>query len=37
MLELAGPLAVAALVLTAGGLFKLRDPGPTRDMLRSIG
>lgn len=37
MLELAGPLAVAALVLAAGGAFKLRDPGPTRSMLRSAG
>jgi len=37
MLELAGPLAVAALVLAAGGLFKLRDPGPTREMFTSIG
>lgn len=37
MLELAGPLAVAALVLAAGGLFKLRDPEPTQQMLTAIG
>ena len=37
MLELAGPLAVAALVLAAGGLFKLRDPAPTRDMFAALG
>jgi hypothetical protein len=37
MLELAGPLAVAALVLAAGGAFKLRDPGPTSDMFAAVG
>lgn len=37
MLELAGPLAVAALVLAAGGVFKLRDPAPTRSMLAATG
>lgn len=37
MLELAGPLAVAALVLAAGGVFKLRDPEPTRTMWRAFG
>jgi hypothetical protein len=37
MLELAGPLAVAALVLAAGGAFKLRDPEPTRSMFTEIG
>jgi hypothetical protein len=37
MLELAGPLAVAALVLAVGGAFKLRDPGPTRDMFAAVG
>jgi hypothetical protein len=37
VLELAGPLAVAALVLTAGGLFKLRDPVPTRAMFSALG
>jgi hypothetical protein len=36
MLELAGPLAVAALVLVAGGAFKLRDPGPTRTMIGRV-
>jgi hypothetical protein len=37
MLELAGPLAVAALVLAAGGAFKLRDPAPTRAMWEALG
>jgi hypothetical protein len=37
MLELAGPLAVAALVLAAGGAFKLRDPVPTRAMWEALG
>jgi hypothetical protein len=37
VLELAGPLAVAALVLAAGGLFKLRDPAPTGAMFRALG
>lgn len=37
MLELAGPLAVAALVLGVGGAFKLRDPGSTRAMWRVFG
>ncbi len=37
MLELAGPLAVAALVLAAGGAFKLRDPGPTAAMWEALG
>jgi hypothetical protein len=37
VLELAGPLAVAALVLAAGGLFKLGDPAPTRAMFVSLG
>ena len=37
MLELAGPLAVAALVLAAGGAFKLRDPAPTRAMWGALG
>jgi hypothetical protein len=37
MLELAGPLAVAALVLAAGGAFKLRDPATTRLMFTAIG
>jgi hypothetical protein len=37
VLELAGPLAVAALVLAAGGLFKLRDPGPAAAMFRTLG
>jgi hypothetical protein len=37
MLELAGPLAVAALVLAAGGAFKLRDPESTRTMWRVFG
>jgi hypothetical protein len=37
MLELAGPLAVAALVLAVGGAFKLRDPRPTRDMFAAVG
>lgn len=36
MLELAGPLAIVALVLAAGGVFKLRDPGPTRDMFATL-
>lgn len=37
MLELAGPLAVAALVLVAGGASKLRDPAPTRGMFTALG
>jgi hypothetical protein len=37
VLELAGPLAVAALVLAAGGLFKLRDPSPTGAMFTTLG
>jgi hypothetical protein len=37
MLELAGPLAVAALVLAAGGVFKLVDPAPTRAMYVAVG
>jgi uncharacterized membrane protein len=37
MLELAGPLAVAALVLAAGGAFKVRDPAPTRAMWAALG
>jgi hypothetical protein len=37
MLELAGPLAVTALVLAAGGGFKLRDPAPTRSMFLEVG
>jgi hypothetical protein len=37
MLELAGPLAVAALVLAAGGTFKLRDPEPTVAMFGALG
>jgi hypothetical protein len=37
MLELAGPLAVAALVLAVGGAFKLRDPSSTRDMFAAVG
>jgi hypothetical protein len=37
MFELAGPLAVAALVLAAGGAFKLRDPAPTSAMWEALG
>jgi hypothetical protein len=37
MLEFAGPLAVVALVLATGGIFKLRDPRPTRAMFVSVG
>jgi hypothetical protein len=37
MLEFAGPLAVAALVLAAGGVFKLVDPAPTRGMYVAVG
>jgi uncharacterized membrane protein YphA (DoxX/SURF4 family) len=34
--NLLGPFAVVAVVLVAGGVFKLRDPGPTHDLLRSL-
>jgi hypothetical protein len=37
MSELQGPVAVVAVVLAVGGVFKLRDPAPTVAMLRSIG
>jgi hypothetical protein len=36
MLESAGPLAVVALVLLAGGLLKLRDVRPTRQMFETL-
>lgn len=37
MSELQGPVAVVAVVLAVGGVFKLRDPAPTVAMLDSIG
>jgi hypothetical protein len=37
MIPLAGPVAVAALVLAVGGAYKLRDPGPTATMLATLG
>lgn len=36
MLELAGPLAVVALVLVASGSLTLRDPGARRRMLEAL-
>lgn len=36
MSELAGPLAVASLVLVAGGFAKLRDPRPTARMMAAL-
>ncbi len=37
MVSLAGPVAVAALVLAVGGVYKLRDPGPTASMFATLG
>jgi len=37
MSALEGPVAVVAVVLAVGGGFKLRDPAPTAEMLRSVG
>jgi uncharacterized membrane protein YphA (DoxX/SURF4 family) len=34
--NLLGPFAIVAVVLVVGGVFKLRDPGPTHDLLRSL-
>lgn len=37
MLELSGPLAIASVVLAAGGFYKLRDPGSTSSALAALG
>jgi hypothetical protein len=37
VLELAGPLAIASVVLAVGGVYKLRAPGPTAAALTSLG
>jgi hypothetical protein len=37
MVSLAGPVAVAALVLAVGGFYKLRDPAPTATMFATLG
>jgi len=33
---LLGPFAIATVVLVVGGVFKLRDPAPTHEMLRAL-
>jgi hypothetical protein len=33
---LLGPFAIVAVVLVVGGVFKLRDPAPSHEMLRSL-